>query len=228
MCNPYVNQTIQLECAVTGLNLQRIQWYFSALNSMNIFAEDVIEIRNSTKYTLYERVTSGELSVVLKISNLTEDIDMGTYWCRAFLLDGRMLIPANSFELKSSETYPQNIACRPHPIKSAMTTCARVFVSTTTASSPSTTMEPFFLTTTGVMGGYKIDRSEGYTTIGQSPSTMSSGSHEIPTLYIVIGLIGFLAAICTMLAFVICLLCRRVQKKCKYLLTPGTCQGSRE
>ena len=178
---------------------------------MNVFDEDTVEISNSSKYSLNETVRSGVLSVVLKIHDLNEDTDAGTYWCRGFLMDGRMLIPTNSFQLKSSETYLDNECRLDQILRSAMSTCARVVVSDLTTT-------PVVSFTNVTSDTYTTFSAESSTTVSQFGFTTVSPGSSVPVTYVVIGLIGFLCAICIMLGFVICLLCRKVRHKSRLFM----------
>ena len=187
---------------MTGHNLHRIQWYFSASNIENIFDEDALEITNSSKYTLTKKNSEGELTVALTINDLNEDNDTGTYWCRGFLLDGTMLSSSNSLELKSSDMYLP-LVCPHSTLKYSMSMCAQSIVTTPVVSSisspqPLPTNELPFRTT-----HVYLDTT--------SPSELN----HLPILYIIVGFVGFLIFICIVLAFIVCFLCKRVGSKGK-------------
>ena len=208
MCNPYIEGTIKLECAVTGTNIAKIQWYFSSTNSMNMFDEsDVVEITNSSKYSLRSSDTREQLSVMLTIHNLSEDDDTGSYWCRGFLLDGRWLSSPDSFVLKTSDMY-SNIVCPDVTFKNTMLTCAQVYVSPAI-----TTYSTNELTTDNIHTTEYLKETIDITTVA------TPAPPEMHVLYIIIGMIAFLTAMCLLLAFVICLLCKRVRNKGKLLVS---------
>lgn len=181
---------------------------------MNIYDEDVLEITNNSKYSLDKTSSEEKLSVTLTVHNLNEDNDTGTYWCRAFLLDGSMLISPFSFELKTSDMYT-SFPCRVNvTIKNSVSACARIITPTPTTvydvSSPLPTNMYTLLSPTTVGSTKGITQATGPTSV-YFEQTVPSGSTQLPILYIVVGLVGFLTLICVLLALVICLLCKRVR-----------------
>ena len=212
VCNPYPNHMLKIQCGVTGSNLHRIQWYFSASNDVNIYGEDVLEITNSSKYTLLKKSNERELTIILTVNDLNEENDTGSYWCRAFLLDGTMLISPNSFELKTSNMY--FLPCRADVIvKSSISVCAQQITSTSattlvTSPSPHPTASPGFEMT---------DRATELfiTTDYLQQTTFPSALSHLPTLYVVVGPVGFLILVCALLALVVCFLCKKIRNKGK-------------
>ena len=201
---------------MTGANLQSIQWYFSASDTVNIFGSDVVEITNSSKYALQETSTGGMLGVRLTVNDLDEDKDTGTYWCRAFLLDGTMLFSPNFFKLNEMSEYVGEFACGEQlVIKSSMSVCARPLVHDDLTTSPMPMPSPSPIT------GTVFSTTEGGTETLMP--TLSTSSRLMSVLYVVIGLVAFLSiAICLVfvLGFVICLRrkCIRDKRKCIYML----------
>lgn len=205
-----------MECAVIGSNLNSIKWYFSSSNIVNIFDEDVLEITDNSKYTLESVASTEILRVTLTVNNLNEENDTGTYYCRAFLLDGTMLDSPNSFELKESEAYEvQPFPCSPNvALKSAMSVCARPYIPTTTEDVSTTPSPSPTYSTMVLLPTTSRTPAAGITTMPSStmfalPTVASSNSSPIPILYIVIGPLGFLTTMCIIMGFVICLLCKR-------------------
>ena len=193
---------------------------------MNIFDDDVVEITNSSKYTLYSVASTEMLSVTLRVNNLEEETDTGAYFCRAFLIDGTMLDSPNAFELKESETYQQAFSCSPNvSLKSSMSVCAIPYVRatvgiSTTTSDPSTTYSSIMLlpTNTATPAAITVGAEMSSSATTSSPSRQSS----IPILYIIIGLVGFLGMMCVVLVFVICFMCKCMRKKSKFIIIVGT------
>ena len=197
---------IQIECGVIGSNLTRIEWYFSTSNNKD---GNVLETNNS-KYTFHKISSEENLTVVLTINDLNEKNDTGYYWCRAFLLDGTMLSSTTSFELKTMDRYGE-LACRIDVIvKNSFSVCAipTNLVFTITPSSPTrkATQSPASVMTNEILKTVVFSASDPTSTI--SPS----GTHQVRVFYIIIGLVGFLILLCALLAFIVCLLCKKVRK----------------
>lgn len=214
-CNPYESGTIQMECAVTGLNLHKIQWYFSSTNVVNIFDDDVVEkITNSSKYTLHSVASTEMLRVILRIDNLDEENDTGSYFCRAFLMDGTMLHSPNAFQLKGREVYEGGFMCGADVVlKSAMSVCARPVPVVPATPDPLTTGILLLSTTTATT---VMSSSSN----GSTASTVSSSSRpSIPIPYIIIALVVFLACILVaILVFVICVMWNWIKNKGKNII----------
>lgn len=183
-----------------------------------MYDEDVFEITNNSKYTL-ESVSSLELlRVTLVVHNLNEENDTGTYYCRAFLLDGTILDSPHGFELKESSVYAEGLPCSPNvALKSGMSVCAIPYIPTTPDVSTTTPSPSPIHSTTVLLPTISVTPA-GIATVSTSsavtlPNVATSNSSPIPILYIIIGLVGFLATMCIVLGFVICLLCKRVRNK---------------
>lgn len=210
-----------MECAVTGSNLHKIRWYYSSSNIVNIFDEDVLEIANSSKYTLQSVFSTEMLRVTLRIKNLNEETDIGTYYCRAFLLDGTVLHSPNAFELKERSFYEEGFPCSPNvAIKSAISVCARPYVpttpdvSTTPAPSPTYTTMLLLPTTTATP-----DEAEmSFSTMG---SLQTVGPPKLSILYIGLGACVIINVIvCIIFGFVTCIMCKRAWNKGRWYTSP--------
>lgn len=188
-----------------------------------MFVEDVLHIINDTKYTLLSVSSSELLRVTLVVHNLNEENDTGTYYCRAFLQDGTVLDSPNYLELKESDAYSEGITCPPNlVVKSSMSVCAIPYITTTpgvsTTSSPSPTPSPSPTYSSTVLRPTTpshiaaTTRSVASTNATVSLPTMATSS-PVPILYIIIGLVGFLAILCVIMGFVICLMWRKARNK---------------
>ena len=173
----------------------------------------MLDITSSSKYSLLNKSSEDRLNMTLIISNLNEHDDQGTYWCQGFLLDGTMLSMSNSFHLTRSMYYVGKCADN-LVIKSAMSSCAPFAVSTPTASAVTDTSSPMTtdeMSTTPFETETSVNESQNVS-IPTLPSD-SGSKNPIPTLYIIIGMVGFLSIMCIALAFIICFLCKRVTVK---------------
>ena len=205
---------------MTGSNLHKIQWYFSASNNVNIYGEDVLEITDDSKYNLDMRSNEKELIVILTVNDLNEENDTGTYWCRGFLLDGTALLSPNSFQLRTSKNWYKGPCNANVTLKNSISVCAELINSTQTTSVSSSMSSPLPLPTNIFSlppeSGITNDIMGFTTTDDRLHTTFPPELDQLPVLYIIIGIVGFLVLICAVLAFVICLLCKKVRNKGNY------------
>lgn len=181
-----------------------------------MFDTNVLEIANSTKYMLTEVSDMEKLSMTLIVQDLNEENDVGTYWCRAFLLDGTMLFSPNSFELKTSDMYTAAFACPLNvPLRRSTSTCAQIIGPTPTTSTVLLESSPLPTITLP-----SIIQNEEYTTLTVEATLTSmpiktgpSESFQRSILYIIIGLVGFLFLLCLVFVLTICFLCKKVKIK---------------
>ena len=103
VCNPYINQALLLDCAITGSGPIQLQWYFApAHNPLS-----AILITNGNRYQLddysYQNTTRVGLTV-RGLSPASDNMTSGYYWCQGSVPRGE-LTPSLKAKLESSEYY---------------------------------------------------------------------------------------------------------------------------
>ena len=198
-CNPYlVHKTLRLECAVVGADLDSIEWYYSSPERSSLR----IKINNSSKYILTRNHTQEKIVEWLTVRNLSQENDIGRYWCQAFLIDGtNMLSPSSLFDLRESGFYSQKPCNRYAYISSSTVKCADQI-------DPSTTTTPTHTTNESISSqNYEI--TEVYTTNTPILTSIPPRLPNFDILYIIIGFFALLFIICIILLLIIILLCNK-------------------
>lgn len=147
MCSPYVDRTLRLECSVLGPSVRRVQWYFSPADD-----ESTNLLSNSSKYTLTPVAIQNGAGVRLTVNNLTEEMDSGSYWCQAYVVDSSFILSESIvFELRETSFYFP-LTCRGRILRNSETRCATVMEAPTlelvttayssTVSTPSSSVQP--------------------------------------------------------------------------------------
>lgn len=129
VCNPYLRGDLILDCAVSGADDVKIQWYFSR-TSIDSFAEDTVKIENGSKYTVTPREIEDGVGVHLVVNSLNDSTDAGMYWCQATVgEEDTLLTPSEAFTLSDKDYFTFiTWTCPDMPLRSSETRCAAVVI----------------------------------------------------------------------------------------------------
>ena len=211
VCNPYVNGQLKMSCSVLGQNITSIQWWFAS-----DFDEDyAVLIMNSSKYSLRQLEVVGGLEVQLTIQNL-DDGDSGTYWCQASVVDAhgvQLLSTSESIMLQERSGFGGIENGCNYELKNSDQRCASILVTETVSVVPTTFPEPH-VSSSSVSLTYYPSPTNFPSSMGNEPTVPLPPTYDIfegssVILYVVLGLVGFLAFVCLLLTVIVIVLCRR-------------------
>ncbi len=201
LCNPYIEKALKFDCEIIGADVNEIRWYFSPDNTN----ENRVLLTNSTKYELSPYRGEGNNTALLLTINDLNAIDVGFYWCQGIVPDGS-LTRSISFELWNETEYFFPRPCD-FILRRSVPTCASVILSTT-APPPTTLPQTTHPPTTTPLHTPVFTTDQEVTSQAVPVKIFEITESEL-VLYVVLGLVGFLAIICFTLGIVIVLLCRR-------------------
>ena len=209
VCNPYINQVMQLECKMIGANLGMIKWYFLPSNTMN--HNNTIEIRSSSKYNIIILSSDKSMTAKLTIRRLTQENDSGIYWCQGILKDARIsLTPSSSLNLGYRNDYDPTIPCIADIyLKSSLDKCVYF---------PEIVSQNEIFDQTTSQNTHYIDNAETKITLREmltSSTTDSTPKQSLffsDTLMFITIFTTLLMIVCIILAVIIAIQCKRRQR----------------
>ena len=238
VCNPYINQALLLDCAITGTGPIQLQWYFAPLHN----PLSAILITNGSRYQLddysYQNTTRVGLTV-RGLSPASENMTSGYYWCQGSVPRGE-LTPSLKAKLEISEYYRyiENPCFKKTYIRNSEIGCPAVMNATApeppqvaTAISMATNntvwppnptpmqLPPFWQATQRVNNDSEgsvfllrstVSASSGTDLVGRGVPPLSSSN---TWLYVILGISAVSLLIIVVLGVVIFFMCRRHAQK---------------
>lgn len=190
-----------MECAVSGPNIRNITWHFSPFDDPENSASEIFQ---SHKYTLVEQYLEEGKSVKLSVENLTEDTDLGFYWCQAHLINDIILHRSDAFRLRPSNMYQRYLECRINlTFKGSLMKCANPILETKYTFSTSLSENDAVSTSFA-----KIELTDFTIVTNASQNVLLSSL----TQFVIIGLVIVLCIISILLTIVLIFLCKKRRK----------------